>query len=140
MDADLRQFFDPIDPEERIAFIAEELSDGRVLQLGRDILRAGVMAGGDWRATLTGVPQGGVARRMTAEGFRLTRWADDWGVLCQTRAEAPRALAVACRPSGAEGGPPLAPSTPSPGRSPCRGSRRRFEPSRDGKRPSRGGR
>jgi RNA-directed DNA polymerase len=110
VDADLRQFFDTIDQEKLIDFIAEEISDGRVLQLVRDILRAGMMEGGYWRPTLTGVPQGGVAsplwsnifltpfdRRMTAEGFRLTRWADDFVVLCQTRAEARRALAVAER-------------------------------------------
>ena len=36
-------------------------------------------------------------RQMTAEGFRLTRWADDFVVLCQTREEAQRALAAAER-------------------------------------------
>jgi hypothetical protein len=34
---------------------------------------------------------------MTQEGFRLTRWADDFVVLCQTREEAQRARAVAGR-------------------------------------------
>ena len=110
VDADLRQFFDTIDQERLIDLIAEEISDGRVLQLVRDVLRAGVMEGGCWKPTLTGVPQGGVAsplwsnifltpfdRQMTAEGFRLTRWADDFVVLCQTREEAQRALAVAER-------------------------------------------
>jgi len=108
VDADLRQFFDTIDQEQLIDLIAEEISDGRVLQLVRDMLRAGVMEGGCWKPTRTGVPQGGVAsplwsnifltpfdRQMTAEGFRLTRWADDFVVLCQTRDEAQRALAVA---------------------------------------------
>jgi RNA-directed DNA polymerase len=110
VEADLQQFFDTIDQEKLIDFIAAEISDGRVLQLGRDILRAGVMEGGCWKPTLTGVPQGGVAsplwsnifltpfdRRMTAEGFRLTRWADDFVVLCQTKEEAQRALAIAKR-------------------------------------------
>jgi RNA-directed DNA polymerase len=110
VDADLHQFFDTIDQEKLIDFIAAEISDGRVLQLVRDILRAGVMEGGCWKPTLTGVPQGGVAsplwsnifltpfdRRMTAEGFRLTRWADDFVVLCQTKEEAQRALAIAKR-------------------------------------------
>jgi RNA-directed DNA polymerase len=110
VDAALRQFFDTINQDKLIDLIAEEISDGRVLQLVRDMLRAGVMEGGGWQPTLTGVPQGGVAsplwsnsfltpfdRRMDAEGFRLTRWADDFGVLCQTRAEAQRALAIAKR-------------------------------------------
>jgi RNA-directed DNA polymerase len=110
VDADLRQFFDTIDQEKLIDLIAEEISDGRVLQLVRDVLRAGAMEGGCWKPTLTGVPQGGVAsplwsnifltpfdRWMAKEGLRLTRWADDFVVLCQTREEAQRALALAER-------------------------------------------
>jgi len=110
VDADLRQFFDTIDQEKLIDLIAEAISDGRVLQLIRDILGSGVMAGGWWQPTLTGVPQGGVAspswsnifltpfdRKMAEEGFRLTRWADDFVVLCRTREEAQRALARAER-------------------------------------------
>jgi RNA-directed DNA polymerase len=110
VDADLRQFFDAIAQEKLIDWIAEESSDGSVLQLGRDMLRAGVMEGGCWKPTRTGVPQGGVAsqlgsnifltpfdRGMTQEGVRLTRWADDFVVLCQTREGARRARAVAER-------------------------------------------
>jgi len=110
VDADLRQFFDTIEQEKLIDLIAEEIRDGRVLQLVRDMLRAGVMEEGSWRPTLTGVPQGGVAsplwsnvfltpfdRRMAEEGFRLTRWADDFVGLCQTREEAQRAVTIAAR-------------------------------------------
>ena len=110
VEADLRQFFDTIDQEQLIDLIAEAISDGRVLQRVRDMLRAGVMEGGGWQPTLTGVPHGGVAspvwsnmfltpfdRQMTAEGLRLTRWADDFVVLGQTREDAQRALAVAER-------------------------------------------
>ena len=111
VDADLRQFFDTIDQDKLVDLIAEEISDGRVLQLIRDILAGRRDAkGGYWQPTLTGVPQGGVAsplwsnifltpfdRAMTAAGFRLTRWADDFVVVCQTRDEAQRALALAER-------------------------------------------
>ena len=110
VDADLRQYFDTIDQEKLIDFIAEEISDGRVLQLVRDILGAGVCEEGYWQPTRTGVPQGGVAsplwsnifltpfdRKMTMAGFYLTRWADDFVVLCRTRGEAQRALATAER-------------------------------------------
>jgi group II intron reverse transcriptase/maturase len=108
VDADLRQFFDTIDQEKRIDLIAEEISDGRVLQLIRDILQSGVIKGGYWQPTLTGVPQGGVAsplwsniflapfdRVITEQGLRLTRWADDFVIICNTKAEAYRALALA---------------------------------------------
>ena len=110
VDADLRQFFDTIDQEKLIDLIAEEISDGRVLQLIWAMLRAGAMQGAYWEPTLTGVPQGAVVsplwsnifltpfdRAMTAAGFRLIRWADDFVVLCKTREEAQRALAFAER-------------------------------------------
>jgi RNA-directed DNA polymerase len=110
VDADLRQFFDTIDQEKLIDLIAEEISDGRVLQLIRDILHSGVIERGYWQPTLTGVPQGGVAspmwsnifltpfdRAITEQGLRLTRWADDFVIVCNTKAEAHRALAFARR-------------------------------------------
>jgi group II intron reverse transcriptase/maturase len=110
VDADLRKFFDTIDQEKLLDLIAEEISDGRVLQLIRDILQSGVMEGGYWQPTLTGVPQGGVAsplwsnifltpfdRALTEQGYQLTRWADDFVILCNTKAEAYRAIAFARR-------------------------------------------
>jgi group II intron reverse transcriptase/maturase len=108
VDADLRTFFDTIPQTRLVDLIAEEISDGRVLQLIWAMLRAGVQQGAYWEPSLTGVPQGAVAsplwsnifltpfdRAMTAAGFRLTRWADDFVVLCKTRDEAKRALAFA---------------------------------------------
>jgi RNA-directed DNA polymerase len=110
VDADLRQFFDTVDQEKLIELIAEEISDGRVLGLIRSMLRSGVMEEGYWQPTLTGVPQGGVAsplgsnifltpfdRAMTEAGYHFTRWADDFVVLCTTRAEAEHALSFAER-------------------------------------------
>lgn len=110
LDADLRQFFDTIDQAKLVDLIAEEISDGRILRLIQAILRAGVMESGHWRPTETGVPQGGVAsplwsniyltpfdRAMTEAGFSLVRWADDFVVLCRTRAEAKSALSFAGR-------------------------------------------
>ena len=110
MDADLRAFFDTIPQNKLVDLIAEEISDGRVLQLIWAMLRAGAKQGTHWESTLTGVPQGAVAsplwsnifltpfdRAMTVAGFRLTRWADDFVVLWRTREEAQRALAFAER-------------------------------------------
>jgi RNA-directed DNA polymerase len=110
VDADLRAFFDTISQDKLVDLIAEEISDGRVLHLIWAMLRAGAIEGEYWQPTLTGVPQGAVAsplwsnifltpfdRAMTAAGFRLTRWADDFVVLCETREEAQRALAFARR-------------------------------------------
>jgi RNA-directed DNA polymerase len=108
LDADLRSYFDKIDQERLVDLIAEEISDGRVLQLIRSFLEAGVIVEGAWEPTKTGVPQGGVAsplwsniyltpfdHAMTKAGYRLTRWADDFVVVCRTRQEAEAALATA---------------------------------------------
>jgi len=67
-----------------------------------------VIADGGWETTKTGVPQGGVASQlwsnifltpfdhaMTAAGYRVTRWADDFVVVCRTRQEAQTARALA---------------------------------------------
>ncbi|MGH8610151.1 MAG: group II intron reverse transcriptase/maturase [Gammaproteobacteria bacterium] len=110
VDADLRQFFDTIPQEKLLDLVAEEISDGQVLSLIRSILGSGVIEGGYWQPTLTGVPQGGVAsplwsnifltpfdRAMTTAGYALTRWADDFVVMCETREEAERALRFAER-------------------------------------------
>jgi RNA-directed DNA polymerase len=110
VDADLRAYFDTIDQTKLVDLIAEEISDGRVLTLVWSMLRAGVLVDGYWQPTRTGVPQGGVAsplwsniyltpfdRYMTEAGYRLTRWADDFVIVCKTRQEAERALVMATR-------------------------------------------
>ena len=110
VDADLRQFFDTIEQERLVDLVAEEISDGRVLRLIRDILGSGALQGNCWQPTLTGVPQGGVVsplwsnifltpfdRAMTAAGYVMIRWADDFVILCRTRAEANRVLISARR-------------------------------------------
>jgi retron-type reverse transcriptase len=72
LEGDLRACFDTIAQEQLIDLIAEAISDGRVLQLVRDMLRAGVWQEGRWAPTETGVPQGGVATPPTMKLMRLT--------------------------------------------------------------------
>jgi len=61
VDADLQAFFDTVDHERLLAALNEEIADGSVLRLVRQILKAGVV----WPATATveptelGPPQGG---------------------------------------------------------------------------------
>lgn len=93
-----------------VALSAEESRDGRVVQWIWARVRAGARAGEDWQPSRTGVPHGAGAspvwshifrtpldRAMTAAGFRLTRWAEDFVVLGKTRDEAQRAFACAAR-------------------------------------------
>ena len=60
VDANICGYYDTIDQEKLIDLIAEEISDDRVLEQVRDIPMLGVIKGGYWQPTLTGVPQGAV--------------------------------------------------------------------------------
>jgi len=105
VDADLRDYFGSVSHEALIDMVAEHISDGRVLGLVRQFLTAGYLEKGQWFPTGQGTPQGGVISpllanlyltpfddAMTQRGYRLTRYADDWVILCRTRGEAERAL------------------------------------------------
>jgi RNA-directed DNA polymerase len=110
VDADLRDFFGSVDHEKLLRLVNQRVSDGRVLGLLEQILRAGCVAQGKRLATEQGTPQGGVVspllsnilltpfdREMRRKGYRLTRYADDWLVTCKSRREAQAALEAAHR-------------------------------------------
>jgi RNA-directed DNA polymerase len=110
VEAARRQCVDTMAPDTRSDRCAAARSAGRVLPRVRDRRRAGVLADGRWRPTRPGGPQGGVAsprwshvvlppceRRRAAAGCRLTRGAEACVGRGQTRAEAPRAWALAAR-------------------------------------------
>lgn len=106
VDADIRAFFDSVCHELLIDFVAEEVSDGRVLALIRRFLHNGVLEDGRIREVEKGTPQGGVLspllanlylhkldQRMAALGVRMVRYADDFVLVARTRREAEVALA-----------------------------------------------
>ena len=107
VDADLRRFFDTIDPERLLARVREKVSDGRVLALVESFLDQEVMDGLERWTPERGTPQGAVISPLLAniyldpldhllarEGFEMVRYADDFVILCRSDSEARRALAL----------------------------------------------
>lgn len=107
VEADFRRCFDSIPHEGLLAEVRREIGDERVLELIGRMLRAGVMETGGYAPTAAGTPQGGVISPLFANvhlhpldvacqaaGLELVRYADDFVILCRTRAEAERALAL----------------------------------------------
>lgn len=105
VEVDIAKFFDTVDQEKMIDLVAEEIADGRVLRLIRKFLESGVMEELKIEKAVTGTPQGGVIspllaniylhpfdEKMTQEGCKVVRYADDIIILCQTEGEAKKVL------------------------------------------------
>ena len=108
VETDIASCFEAIPHDRLMETVEERICDRKVIKLLRAMLRAGVMEAGVVHGGVTGTPQGGVispllcnvylhrldrqwdARRMG----RLVRYADDLVVMCATRRQAERALAV----------------------------------------------
>jgi RNA-directed DNA polymerase len=110
VDADLEAFFDTVDHERLLAALNQEIADGSVLRLIRQILEAGVllpeMAAAE--PTEEGTPQGGPLspllanvylhgfdERLVQGGYGLVRYADDFVIFAKSESEAVAALSLA---------------------------------------------
>jgi len=60
VDADLRDYFGSVDHEKLMTLVSQQISDGRVLRLIKQMLEAGYVECGKLYATPVGTPQGGV--------------------------------------------------------------------------------
>lgn len=108
VDADIADFFGTLSHQLLVDLVADRVADGRVLQLLRQMLTAGVLRDGVYESTIAGTPQGGVVspllsniylhvfdEKMAQAGIAVVRYADDWVAICRSKAEAERALASA---------------------------------------------
>lgn len=107
VDADLRKYFDTIPHDRLMALIRRKVADGRVLALLEAYLGQGVMDGVAHWVPEEGTPQGAVISPLLANiyldpldhlvagsGLEMVRYADDFVILCRSKAEAQRALAL----------------------------------------------
>lgn len=107
LDADIQGFFDNIPHLIIMDAVRAEVADGNILNLVERFLTAGVMEEAVFHDTTIGTPQGGVISpllanivlnrldwKLDAAGYRFARYADDFVVLCQTRAQAQEALTL----------------------------------------------
>lgn len=106
VDADLKGYFDSIPHDRLMERVETSISDGRLLALIRSWLEQDIVRGVERWTPTGGTPQGAVIspllsnlylhpldERMMARGYRMVRYADDFVILCRSRAEADQALA-----------------------------------------------
>ncbi|MFH1747688.1 MAG: group II intron reverse transcriptase/maturase [Planctomycetota bacterium] len=107
VDADVKSYFDTIPHDRLMALVEGRVADGRVLSLIRAFLKQGVLDGMRAWTPAQGTPQGAVISPLLANiylhpldslmrgaGHEMTRYADDFVVLCRTLDEAERALTM----------------------------------------------
>jgi RNA-directed DNA polymerase len=105
VDADLKGYFDTIPKDRLLSRVGERISDRGILGLVEKFLDQGVLEGLMEFTPEKGTPQGAVIspllanlylnpldHLMSESGFALTRYADDFVVMCRSREEAERAL------------------------------------------------
>lgn len=110
VDVDIQGYFDNINQEKLMKLIEMRISDRRILKMIRKWLKAGVMEEGKVRRSDLGTPQGGVISPLLANIYlnyfdllwerhgagigELTRYADDFVVVCKTKKDADRAYKI----------------------------------------------
>jgi RNA-directed DNA polymerase len=110
VDADLKGYFDSIPHEGLMDEVRKRIADGRVLGLIEGFLKQGALEQMKLWTPEAGTPQGAVISpllanvylhpvdlAMAAAGHEMVRYADDFVILCRSRAEAEGALAAVLR-------------------------------------------
>jgi RNA-directed DNA polymerase len=81
LDADIRSFFDEIDHDWMLRFLAHRIADRRILSLIRKWLKAGVIEDGCRKPAMKGTPQGAVISPLLANiylHYAFDQWVQHW--------------------------------------------------------------
>lgn len=108
VDADIKGYFNNINHEKLMLMVKQRVSDRRILKMIWKWLKAGVMENGELTGSEVGSPQGGVISPLLANIYlhyfdckwenhykhlgKLTRYCDDFVVICRTKKDAEHAL------------------------------------------------
>jgi len=105
LDGDIESFFDSIDHDLLMGFVAERVSDSRILKLIEDLIKVGIFENMSLRHEYLGISQGSVIspllanlylsrfdREIVAKGYHLIRYADDFIVLGKSQEMVAKAL------------------------------------------------
>jgi len=106
LDGDIENFFDSIDHNLLLSFVAERVSDAKVLELIKKFLNASVFDNMSLREEYFGITQGSVIsplfanvylhrfdQEITTKGYHLIRYADDFVILEDSQERIGKALA-----------------------------------------------
>jgi RNA-directed DNA polymerase len=110
VDMDLEKFFDRVNHDLLMGKLARKIDDGRVLQLIRWYLEAGMMADGTVSPRTEGTPQGGplspllssillteLDRELERRGHAFCRYADDCNIYVRSKTAGERVMASITR-------------------------------------------
>jgi RNA-directed DNA polymerase len=106
VDADLKSYFETINHDQLMKEVRGRIADSRILDLIQGFLKQQILEDLQLWTPETGSPQGAVVspilsniylhevdKAMKLAGYKMVRYADDFVILCKSRAEAEAALA-----------------------------------------------
>ena len=106
VDLDLAQFFDRVNHDLLMSYLAQDIEDKRLLRIIRRYLEAGMLQNGGKVARIEGVPQGGplspllsniildrLDKELECRGHKFCRYADDCNIYVRSQVAGERVMA-----------------------------------------------